>query len=110
MTAQTAPNVGAQPKAAQGGAPTGHTPTPTRKPTPTRRRPTAQPTPTAHQAEAAHWAFRVAVTFWAVAAIVDRLGYSAEGVAGVVLGGAAMGVSIAQAAAHDWAARKVGGQ
>lgn len=94
MTAHTdTPNVGVQP-------------TPTAQPTPTRLTfrergaHLAQPSPPAH-AQGALWAFRVAIGFWATAVLVDRAGAQPEGVAGIVLGVGALGVSIAYAHAHD---------
>jgi hypothetical protein len=67
--------------------------------------PYAQPSPPRYD-RAAQWAFGVAVVLWAVGVLADKVGCTAQGYAGVVLGGAALGVSVAYAAAHDWAAHR----
>jgi hypothetical protein len=90
VTVQPTPNMGAQP-------------------TPKSAHPLAQPTPAQYD-KAAHWAYGVALLLWLAAVLADRVGCTAQGYAGVVLGGAAMGASITYAHAHDWAVRKVGVQ
>ncbi|GAA2347093.1 hypothetical protein [Dactylosporangium salmoneum] len=128
MTAQPTPTMGAQPtgrKSAQGAHPAQPTaevggsahahPAHSTQPTPNLgARPTglapagaAQPIqPTAHHGQPAHWAFGAAAAFWAVGALAHWAGCPAQGYAGVVLGGVALGVSIAHAAAHNWAAHR----
>jgi hypothetical protein len=94
MTVQpSTPTVGAQPTK----------PTPTRPTFRDRGAHLAQPSPP-NDAQAAHWAFRTALGFWLTAVIVDWAGRQPEGVAGVVLGVGALGVSVAYASAHDRAA------
>lgn len=60
----------------------------------------AQPTSPNH-AQSAQWAFRTALGFWLTAVIVDWAGAQPEGIAGIVLGVGALGVSVASAHAHD---------
>ncbi|UWZ37821.1 hypothetical protein Drose_05985 [Dactylosporangium roseum] len=58
-----------------------------------------------------HTASMFAAVFAAVAVFVDRLGYTAEGVAGVVFGAVAFGVAVGSAALYDRAVARqsVGG-
>lgn len=65
----------------------------------------AQPSPPNH-AQCAEWAFRTSLGFLATAVLVDAVGAQPQGVAGIVLGVGAMGVSLAYAHAHDRASRR----
>jgi hypothetical protein len=90
VTTQPTPNLGAQP--------TGRTPTGPAQPIAHLGDPT-------HHRRSAHWASATAGVLWAVGGLAYTVGCTAQGYAGAVLGGAALGVSAAHWAAHLHAGR-----